>query len=143
MLPDATLTARKSETDSSVNSIKQFIQSDLFWYQVILSSRTRKGAFKMEIKNTTDILYVDRSVLSGSTFRDCDLNTASFEDINLSGSTFANINMLNTTFTDINMSGVIITDCRLSGMSISDCDLDGMKINGIEVTELIKAYTSK
>ncbi len=41
---------------------------------------------------------------------------------------------------DLNNSS--ITRCDLSGVEIKDCMLEGMKINGVEVTELLKAYES-
>ncbi|QEM11825.1 pentapeptide repeat-containing protein [Mucilaginibacter rubeus] len=46
-------------------------------------------------------------------------------------------------FENCDLQGSTITDCNLSNVSISDCNLSGMKINGIEVTDLLKAYQQK
>ncbi len=44
---------------------------------------------------------------------------------------------------DANLSGTTIANANLSGCMIENCRLTGMSINGVQVSDLFKAYEGK
>jgi len=93
----------------------------------------------------------DNINLSHSKFHNISFADAEISAVNLGGATFRHIGPpLNdagvrppqnpVSFVEADLNGSIFRDVDLSNVEIENCNVTGMKIDGIEVSDLLRAY---
>ncbi|MBS1525585.1 MAG: pentapeptide repeat-containing protein [Bacteroidetes bacterium] len=120
---------------------------------------------KIEIKEDCKVIEARNAMLNGSYFNDVAMAhvkivNANLSDLEVEGAQIGgayihniggpppghpmydpNFKQRPVRFDNCDLNNSTFTNCNLSGVSITQSNLSGMKINGIDVEELLKAYT--
>ena len=75
----------------------------------------------------------ERRDMTGSVFRDVNLEKSQLENVNLGGAIFKNVNL----------GGAVINSANLAGLYIKDANILDFTISGIRIDELFEAIDAK